>query len=111
MEIRVTVEAEARSTEPRCVRVLETNIVNRSQEIVHCFPNREEIKMIQQIGENAGRIWNHLREHPGIQLEQISKELKLKDSLALMAIGWLAREGKLAFKEDGKRPRVSLAAE
>jgi Winged helix-turn-helix domain (DUF2582) len=67
--------------------------------------------MIQQIGENAGRVWNHLREHPGIQLEQISKELKLKDSLALMAIGWLAREGKLAFEQNGKRPRVSLAAE
>lgn len=67
--------------------------------------------MIQQIGENAGRVWNHLREHPGRQLDQVSKELKLKDSLTFMAIGWLAREGKLAFKEDGKRPRVSLAAE
>lgn len=67
--------------------------------------------MIQHIGESAGTVWNYLREHPDARLEKLAQELKLKQSLVLMAIGWLAREGKLDFKEDKKKMKLSLAAE
>ena len=67
--------------------------------------------MVSRVGKNAGSVWNYLHEHPGVPLKQISKELRLKDSLTFMAIGWLAREGKLAFEENGKTTKVSLIAQ
>ena len=67
--------------------------------------------MMQQIGKTAGKVWKYLSEHPGVTLEQVSKELKLKESLTPMAIGWLAREGKLAFEKDGKTTKIWLVAE
>lgn len=67
--------------------------------------------MIRAIGESAGTVWNYLREHPEAPLEEISKQLKLKNGLAFMAIGWLAREGKLQFQEEKKKTKVSLVTE
>jgi hypothetical protein len=78
---------------------------------VSAFLNEEEINMTQQIGEAAGRVWKYLSEHPDVHLEHLSKDLKLKDTLVFMATGWLAREGKLAFEEDGKTTKISLVAE
>jgi hypothetical protein len=75
------------------------------------FWNGEEINMTQQIGETAGCVWKYLIEHPSVQLERISKDLKLKNTLVFMATGWLAREGKLTFEGDGKTTKISLVAE
>ena len=71
----------------------------------------QEVNMIQQIGETAGKVWKYLSEHSDVTLEQISKELKLNESLTPMAIGWLAREGKLVFEKDGKTTKIWLVAE
>ncbi len=67
--------------------------------------------MTQDIGETAGKVWHFLEEHPNATIEQIVKELSVKENLAAMAIGWLAREGKLAFADNGKKMKVSLAAQ
>ena len=75
------------------------------------FSTGQEVKMIQEIGESAGKLWKYLSEHPGVTLEQVSKKLKLKESLTAMAIGWLARERKLAFEKDGKATKISVVAE
>lgn len=64
-----------------------------------------------EIGESAGKIWQYLNEHPASTVQQINKALKLKESLLCMAIGWLAREGKLAFNEKGKTLKLSLVPE
>jgi hypothetical protein len=78
---------------------------------VVAFLNGEEINMTQQIGEAAGQVWKYLSEHPGAHLEHLAKDLKLKDTLAFMGIGWLAREGKLVFEKDAKSTKVSVVAE
>lgn len=67
--------------------------------------------MIYEIGESAGKVWQYLNEHPRSTPEQMGKALKLKESLVHAAIGWLAREGKLAFEAHGKTTRISLSAE
>ncbi len=64
--------------------------------------------MIHEIGESAGELWRYLNEHPPTTLEQINKSLKLSESLFFMAIGWLAREDKLAFEGEGKTTKLSL---
>ena len=67
--------------------------------------------MNEQIGENSGRVWKHLTEQPSATPKQLSKALNLKESEVYMAIGWLAREGKLAFDADGKTIKVGLATQ
>lgn len=67
--------------------------------------------MVQEIGENAGKVWDYLESHPGATIEQIQKELSLKERTVCMSLGWLAREGKLAFENEGKKTKLFLAGQ
>ena len=67
--------------------------------------------MINQIGKSAGVVWKYLTEHPEAKPSEIKKTLKLSDDLLWMAIGWLAREGKVVFSQEGKAMRVSLTTQ
>ena len=51
-----------------------------------------------KIGENAGLIWNALQ---GVALtfKALKKATKLKNDELYLALGWLAREGKVSFTE------------
>ena len=64
--------------------------------------------MITKIGENAGLIWNALQN--GAQgLKALKKATKLKNDELFLALGWLAREGKLTFEEKEADLFVALA--
>lgn len=65
---------------------------------------------IEQIGNNAGLVWNALNEADVLGIKQLKKITKLKDKEVFAAIGWLAREGKINTQEseDGKELLVSL---
>lgn len=63
------------------------------------------------IGKNAGLVWGALsndREPQSITRLKTLTDLKEKD--LYMALGWLAREGKIHFIESGTQVRVQLAA-
>ncbi len=64
--------------------------------------------MKSKIGEGAGRIWEFVKEHPALSLDQINKDLKLDTGLFFMSVGWLAREDKLVFDGKGKKTKLSL---
>ena len=51
-----------------------------------------------KIGENAGLIWNALQ-GGALTLKTLKKATKLKNDDLNLALGWLAREGKVAFEE------------
>ncbi|MEE0922341.1 MAG: winged helix-turn-helix domain-containing protein [Paludibacteraceae bacterium] len=51
-----------------------------------------------KIGENAGLIWNELQ-GCALTLKAFKKATKLKNDDLNLALGWLAREGKIAFEE------------
>jgi hypothetical protein len=51
-----------------------------------------------QIGENAGLVWSELV-HGELHVKAIKKATKLKDQDLFLALGWLAREGKISFNE------------
>lgn len=48
------------------------------------------------IGENAGKIWDALQ-GGALTTKAIKKATKLKDADLNLALGWLAREGKISF--------------
>ena len=49
-----------------------------------------------KIGENAGLIWNALQ-GGALTTKALKKATKLEEVDLNMALGWLAREGKIAF--------------
>ena len=51
-----------------------------------------------KIGENAGLIWNALQ-GGALTLKALKKATKLKSDDLNLALGWLAREGRVAFDE------------
>ena len=54
--------------------------------------------MTTKIGENAGLIWNALQSG-ALTLKALKKATKLKNDELYLALGWLAREGKVSFTE------------
>jgi hypothetical protein len=56
----------------------------------------------ETIGVNAGLIWNALNEGNTLSVKQLRKATKLKDKEVFAALGWLAREGKVALAVDAK---------
>ena len=64
--------------------------------------------MITKIGENAGLIWGALQN--GAQgLKALKKATKLKNEDLFLALGWLAREGKVSFTATEADVVVALA--
>ncbi len=61
-----------------------------------------------EIGLNAGKIWSLLDEQGEHSVKELKKKLKLTDNEFSMAIGWLAREGKIFHFEKDKILMISL---
>ncbi len=55
--------------------------------------------MKQKIDGNSGLIWKYLNSRRGATIREIRKDCKLTERDTYAALGWLAREGKLAFNE------------
>jgi hypothetical protein len=55
-----------------------------------------------KIGEVAGRVWRQLRAHGPATTPQLAKAIGRSDMEISMAMGWLAREGKVR-QDSGER--------
>lgn len=55
--------------------------------------------MKQKIDGNSGLVWKYLNNKRGATIREIRKDCKLTERDTYAALGWLAREGKLAFNE------------
>lgn len=65
--------------------------------------------MEEMIGEQAGRLWQVLKERGPLTPAQATKTLGLKSAEVDRAVGWLAREGKLSFAPGAKgETQISL---
>ena len=65
--------------------------------------------MIELIGTNAGKVWNALNEGGKMSLKALKKATKIKAEKDMYAaLGWLAKEGKLAFEEADGETMVSV---
>ena len=54
------------------------------------------------IGLNAGQVWEALSTADAMGVKQLKKVTKLKDKELFAALGWLAREDKIAIATDDK---------
>ena len=63
---------------------------------------------VEMIGANAGKIWNALQ-NGALSTKALKKATKLKEAELNLALGWLAREGKLAFNEADEETIIALA--
>lgn len=57
--------------------------------------------MNENIGINAGKVWKYLEANGESKFVRIKRELKLSSEELNMALGWLAREGNVAFCKKG----------
>jgi hypothetical protein len=57
--------------------------------------------MDKEIGEAAGKVWQTLSKSP-VAPNRVAKVVGLPSDLANQALGWLAREGKLAVQDTPK---------
>ena len=64
--------------------------------------------MIAKIGENAGAVWAALQ-NGALELKALKKATKLKNEELYLALGWLAREGKINFTEAEADTVIALA--
>lgn len=56
--------------------------------------------MIELIGTNAGLVWYALNEGGKMSVKAVKKATKIKtEKDVYAALGWLAKEGKLAFED------------
>lgn len=62
----------------------------------------------EQIGTNAGLVWEYLSTNDATTIKDLRKKCKLKEKDLYAALGWLAREGKIAFNELEEDIEVAL---
>jgi hypothetical protein len=63
---------------------------------------------IDDIGTAAGAIWGFLIEHGKVSLSSLEKGVDAPRNLVYMAIGWLAREGKVTIQREERSVQVWL---
>lgn len=63
---------------------------------------------IEHIGETAGDVWRLLADKGPLSMAQIVKQLGAPRDLVMLALGWLAREDKIAVDGDARSRKVSL---
>ena len=64
--------------------------------------------MADAIGNAAGALWKYLDKNGASSATKIAKETKLDAKEVQRAIGWLAKEGKIAITTKGRRETISL---
>lgn len=64
--------------------------------------------MITEIGIVAGEIWHYLDEHGEVLFSELVGGIDRPQSLALMSLGWLARESHVIVRQEGQDFRVAL---
>ena len=58
-----------------------------------------ESNLTDEIGKDAGRIWETLEKHKEIDIQSISRIAKINENNVYHALGWLAREDKISVKK------------
>jgi hypothetical protein len=63
---------------------------------------------VESIGAVAGQVWQYLDAHGSVTLSKLAREIEAPRDLVMQGVGWLAREGKIAFHEGPRSKTISL---
>lgn len=62
-----------------------------------------------EIGTIAGQVWHYLEEQgQPVTMTHLAKEMDVPRDVVMQGVGWLAREGKVAFYNGARSKRVGL---
>ena len=64
--------------------------------------------MITEIGIVAGDIWHYLDQHKTCTLNKLVQTIDKNRNVALMSLGWLAREGHVIMEEEAGDYKITL---
>jgi hypothetical protein len=64
-----------------------------------------------EMGNTAGEVWQALASGGAQSLSALKKQVAAPGDLVVAAVGWLAREGKLSFRPNGRTVVVELRDE
>jgi len=64
--------------------------------------------MKEKIGKTAGKIWDILQKEEAVAISKFPKMLDEKTVVVQQALGWLAREDKIDYRQQANRTLVSL---
>lgn len=67
-----------------------------------------EMTELEIIGQNAGLLWKSLHEKGPATVSELKKRTKLGETEMQRGIGWLAREGKVGFDQQGRSVKLFL---
>lgn len=62
----------------------------------------------EEIGKTAGLVWGYLDKNGRSSLNALYRDISASKRLVDVAIGWLAREGKLSFSQERRGIYVEL---
>jgi len=63
---------------------------------------------LHSIGETAGAVYQYLKDHGGTTLTTLVRAIGAPSDAVLMAVGWLAREGKLEISQEKRTVHIRL---
>ncbi len=63
---------------------------------------------IEEIGGTAGTVWRCLHDTGPQSMNFLKRKLKTDEKCLYLALGWLAREGKIAFRQQNRVVTVGL---
>ena len=66
---------------------------------------------LHEIGETAGKIWQALSKNGSMSVAKLVDQIGGNRDVVMQAVGWLAREGKLAITETKRGKTLALVAE
>jgi hypothetical protein len=64
--------------------------------------------LIVAVGELAGKVWRHLAAEGEQPLSQVAVALGEPDDRVTLAVGWLAREGKILLRSESGAILIAL---
>lgn len=66
------------------------------------------VSCVMHIGEVAGTVWRTLSDEGPVTLAKLVKMVDEPRDTVMQAVGWLAREGKVGFDENGRNRKIFL---
>jgi len=63
---------------------------------------------VQTVGETAGVVWQYVKGHGRTTLTTLERGIGAPSEVVLMAVGWLAREGKVELSQEKRSVYVKL---
>jgi len=85
---------------PQCGMILRRPVPGRRWNV--------HVDLLEQIGETAGSVWRALESKGPQSLGALKKKVKAPGDLVSMAVGWLAREEKIAVELKGRTQLLRL---